>query len=56
MLRYLIGEKEKKKKKMKSDQFLSGEQYFSLINNFAQLKLTLTKTFYQLFFLRNKNK
>ena len=32
-----------------------GDQYFSPTNNFTRLKLTPTKTFYQLFFLLNKN-
>ena len=40
---------------MKSDQFFSGDQYFSPTNNFTHLKLTPIKTFYQLFFLLNKN-
>ena len=40
---------------MKSDQFFSGDQYFSPPNNFTRLKLTLTKNIYQLFFLLNKN-
>ena len=44
-----------KKKKVKSDQFFSGDQYFSPANNFTRLKLSLTKNFYQLFFLLNKN-
>ena len=38
---YLIGIK----KKVNSDQFFSGDQYLSPINNFTQLKLTLTKNF-----------
>ena len=49
--RYLINEKNP----VKSDQFFSGDQYFSPTNNFTRLKLTPTKTFYQLFFLLNKN-
>ena len=47
---YLIG-----KKPVKSDQCFSGDQYFSPTNNFTRLKLTPTKTFYQLLFLLNKN-
>ena len=45
----------KEKKMVKSDQFCSGDQYFSLTNNLTQLKLTPTKSFYQLFFLVNKS-
>ena len=40
---------------MKSNQFYSGDQYFSPTNNFTRLKLTATKNFYRLFFLLNKN-
>ena len=40
---------------MKKDQLFSGDQYFCTTNNYTRLKLTLTKTFYQLFFLLNKN-
>ena len=47
--------KKKPKKTVKSDQFFSGDQYFSPANNFTRLKLTPTKNFYQLFFLLNKN-
>ena len=43
-----------KKKSVKSDQLFSGDHYFSPTNNFTRLKLTPTKTFYQLFFLLNK--
>ena len=39
---------------VKSDQFFSSDQYFPLTNNFARLKLTPTKNFYQPFFLVNK--
>ena len=45
----------KKKKLVKSDQFFSGEQYFSPTNNFTRIKLTPAKNFYQIFFLLNKN-
>ena len=49
-------EKKKKKKKVKSDHFFNGDQYFSPTNNFTRLKLTPTKKFYQLFFaLNNEN-
>ena len=44
-----------KKKTVKSDQFFSGDQYFSPTNKFIELKLTPTKSFNQLFFLQNKN-
>ena len=40
---------------VKSDQFFSGYQYISPTSNFTLLKVTLTKNFYQLFFLLNKN-
>ena len=43
---------------MKSDQFFSGDQYFSTTNNFTRLKLAPIKNFYQLIFisfLLNKN-
>ena len=53
-IEYLIDQK-KKKKLVKSDQFFSGEQYFSPTNNFTRIKLTPTKNFYQIFFLLNKN-
>ena len=46
-----IGEK----KTEKSEQFFCGDQYISPTNNFTRLKLTPTKSFYQLFFLLNKN-
>ena len=39
-----------KKKLVKVDQFFSGDQYFSPINNFAQLKLTPTKNFFVSYF------
>ena len=52
LIGYLIDEK---KKLVKSDQFFSGDQYFSPINNFTGLNLTPTKNFYQLVFLLNKN-
>ena len=39
-----------KKKLVKVDQFFSGDQYFSPINNFAQLKLTPTKKFFVSYF------
>ena len=48
--KYLIGEKT-----VKIDQFFSVDQYFSLTNNFTWLKIILTKNFYQLFNLLNKN-
>ena len=44
-----------KKKPVKSDQFFSGDQYFSPSYKFTRLQLTSTKNFYQLFFLLNKN-
>ena len=44
-----------KKTAVKSDQFFSGDQYFSTTNNFTRLKLTPTKSFSQLFFLLIKN-
>ena len=44
-----------KKKPVKSDKFFSGDQYFSLTNNFTRLKLTPTKDFYQFFFVLNKS-
>ena len=44
-----------KKKPVKSDQFFIGDRYFPPTNSFTRLKLTPTKTFYQLFFLLNKN-
>ena len=44
-----------KKKTVESNQFFSDNQYFSPTNNFNRLKLTLTKNFYRLFFLLNKN-
>ena len=34
------------KKKVKSDQYISGNQYFPPTNNFTRLKLTPTKSFY----------
>ena len=37
-IEYLIDQK-KKKKLVKSDQFFSGEQYFSPTNNFNRIKL-----------------
>ena len=45
----LIGEK-KKEKPLKTDQFFSGDQYFSPTNNITRMKLTPTKNFYQSFF------
>ena len=44
-----------KKEPVKSGQFFSGDQYFSPTNNFTRLKLKPIKSFYQLFFLLNKN-
>ena len=44
------------KKTVKSDQLLSGYQYFSPTNNFTQIKLIPTKNFYQLFFAWIKTK
>ena len=44
-----------KKKPVKSEQFLSGDQYFSSTSSFTRLKLTLANNFYQLYFLLNKN-
>ena len=37
-----------KKKKVKSDQYISGNQYFPPTNNFTRLKLTPTKSFYNI--------
>ena len=42
---YHIGEKKKKKTPVKSDQFFSGEQYFSPSINFTRIELTLSKNF-----------
>ena len=42
---YHIGEKKKKKNLVKSDQFFSGEQYFSPSNNFTRIELTPSKNF-----------
>ena len=47
--------KKKKKKKVKSYQFFSCDQYFPPTNKFTRLKLTPTINCYHLFFLLNKN-
>ena len=43
------------KKTVKSDQFFSGDQYFSSTSNFTWLNITPTENVYQLFYLLNKN-
>ena len=45
-VQYTISVKKKKKKNpVKSDQFFSGEQYFSPSNNFTRIELTPSKNF-----------
>ena len=43
------------KNTVKSDQFFSGDQYFSSTSNFTWPNITPTENVYQLFYLLNKN-